>query len=173
MFRFVTLHATQVSSAGCSEMHRVRYNRLSGAISYPWCEGTALPFPNAILLHSSVNYGSVSAIFLNQRILYQASSWCGKHLIWFVDSIDDSEAVQEEEHNSSCLEVFGTTPLSLFSLFVLLWLQVDSWINRKSSVWLRLLRLQISYSLEYLNHESCLMHDFTLVCIAVTGIWDL
>uniref|UniRef100_A0ACD5TUG4 Uncharacterized protein n=1 Tax=Avena sativa TaxID=4498 RepID=A0ACD5TUG4_AVESA len=39
----------------------------------------------------------------------KASSWCGKHLIWFVESIDDSEAVQEEEHNSLCLEIISLT----------------------------------------------------------------
>ncbi|KQK23695.1 uncharacterized protein LOC100843843 isoform X2 [Brachypodium distachyon] len=37
----------------------------------------------------------------------KASSWCGKHLGWFVESIDDSEVVQEEEHSSLCLEIIS------------------------------------------------------------------
>ncbi|XP_048572542.1 uncharacterized protein LOC125552878 [Triticum urartu] len=39
----------------------------------------------------------------------KASSWCGKHLIWFTESIDESEALQEEEHNCLCLEIISLT----------------------------------------------------------------
>ncbi|CAM0870709.1 unnamed protein product [Alopecurus aequalis] len=39
----------------------------------------------------------------------KASTWCGKHLMWFIESIDDSEAVQEEEHNNLCLEIISLT----------------------------------------------------------------
>ncbi|GJN09109.1 hypothetical protein PR202_ga27084 [Eleusine coracana subsp. coracana] len=31
--------------------------------------------------------------------LYQASLWCRKHLLWSVESIDESEDAQEEEHS--------------------------------------------------------------------------
>ncbi|XP_044982921.1 uncharacterized protein LOC123449685 [Hordeum vulgare subsp. vulgare] len=37
----------------------------------------------------------------------KASSWCGKHLKWFAEFIDESEALQEEEHNCLCLEIIS------------------------------------------------------------------
>lgn len=107
----------------------------------------------------------LSAILLNQLILYQASSWCGKHLLWFVESIDESEEVQEEEHTRLFPEVVGTTPLSLVSLFVFLWVECDNWINKISSAWIMLLPPPDILCLKHLNskpYESCLICDFTL-----------
>ncbi|XP_062209853.1 uncharacterized protein LOC133911575 [Phragmites australis] len=39
----------------------------------------------------------------------KASSWCGKHLLWSVESIDESEEVQEEEHSRLLPEIISLT----------------------------------------------------------------
>ncbi|TKV98254.1 hypothetical protein SEVIR_9G547200v4 [Setaria viridis] len=40
-------------------------------------------------------------------LISKASSWCGKHLLWSVESIEESEEVQEEEHSRILPEIIS------------------------------------------------------------------
>ncbi|RCV46584.1 hypothetical protein SETIT_9G542800v2 [Setaria italica] len=42
-------------------------------------------------------------------LISKASSWCGKHLLWSVESIEESEEVQEEEHSRILPEIISMT----------------------------------------------------------------
>ncbi|CAN6321494.1 unnamed protein product [Urochloa humidicola] len=42
-------------------------------------------------------------------LVAKASSWCGKHLLWSVESMEESEEVQEEEHSSILPEIISMT----------------------------------------------------------------
>uniref|UniRef100_K3XF10 Uncharacterized protein n=1 Tax=Setaria italica TaxID=4555 RepID=K3XF10_SETIT len=42
-------------------------------------------------------------------LIAKASSWCGKHLLWSVESIEESEEVQEEEHSRILPEIISMT----------------------------------------------------------------
>ncbi|CAL4920728.1 unnamed protein product [Urochloa decumbens] len=42
-------------------------------------------------------------------LVAKASSWCGKHLLWSVESMEESEEVQEEEHSKILPEIISMT----------------------------------------------------------------
>lgn len=80
--------------------------------------------PNGVLLHHKCQLylPCLPICFLAQPIktfacflvhLCQAGSWCVRHLLWSVESIDESEDAQEEEHSRLFPEVKGFESLSL------------------------------------------------------------
>ncbi|XBH84686.1 hypothetical protein VPH35_072801 [Triticum aestivum] len=54
-----------------------------------------MPFLQAALRYTDLDTTTCLQQFLTLGI--KTNSWCGKHLIWFTESIDESEAIQEEE----------------------------------------------------------------------------